>query len=348
MGPALSGCREIHMAFRQISAPAGPRPERSLSADNPPPRHAVMDILRRASLGLNAGVLATLDSLLGCLPPRRNHHTVFASNATLAFRRNGITDRTLRRHIAALAEAGLLARHDSPNGKRYTRRGPDGGTVLRFGLDLTPLFARLPDLQAQAQNADLEAERIAYLRAKLRAAAAERLRHDPADDHAADALRALRRKLSVSQCEALLAALPPVRAEAPVSAHDGQNVRHQQNPTTERKTPGRAGDLTVRDLVEACPEAISYASEPIATVTQAITHARTLARLQGIDAQEAEKTLGPVGAALALWAITQLGNTIRNARAYFRAMIRRPDFDPIRLVRQLHRRNCPRTTPVRP
>ena len=136
------------MADVQSSAPISAWDNPVLSADNVPDRKILGEVLRDAAplLGLGAPVAATLDALLSFLPPKRRHHTVFASNATLSARRHGVTDRTLRRHITALIDAGLLIRRDSPNRKRYMRIDTSAQVALRFGLDLSPLFQRFPEL----------------------------------------------------------------------------------------------------------------------------------------------------------------------------------------------------------
>ena len=162
------------MAFTQATAPTGLQTSEILSADNSiPERHIVVGTLRNAAprLGLSASVISTLDAMLSCLAPKRNHHTVFASNATLTFRRNGISDRTIRRHAATLQEIGLLVRRDSPNRKRFTKHSSHEGKALRFGFDLSPLFARLHEIAAMAAEVLREREQIDYLRAKIRAAA---------------------------------------------------------------------------------------------------------------------------------------------------------------------------------
>ncbi|WP_371328623.1 helix-turn-helix domain-containing protein [Shinella sp. HZN7] len=53
---------------------------------------------------------------------------------------------TLRRHLAALVEAGLIERRDSPNGKRYAHRGRGGEIGAAFGFSLAPLLARAGEL----------------------------------------------------------------------------------------------------------------------------------------------------------------------------------------------------------
>ena len=48
---------------------------------------------------------------------------VFPSNKELSIRAHGMAPATLRRHLACLVDAGLIIRRDSPNGKRFARKG---------------------------------------------------------------------------------------------------------------------------------------------------------------------------------------------------------------------------------
>jgi len=122
----------------------------------------------RERFGLQDRALAVLDALLtfyphGELNPRQGL-VVFPSNAQLSVRAHGITESTLRRQLAALVEAGLILRRDSPNGKRYAHRNRDGDVEQAYGFDLTPLLARAGELAAIAQ--DVAAERTRFRRAK--------------------------------------------------------------------------------------------------------------------------------------------------------------------------------------
>ena len=205
------------MAFIPAAASFGERTKPILSADNAiPDRHIVIDLLRRAAqlIGLTPPVIATLDVMISCLPPKRAHHTVFASNATLTFRRNGISDLTIRRHVVILQDAGLLTRHDSPNRKRFTKANRHAGTILRFGFDLSPCTISCPKSPPFAAKATAEQEQIAYLRSKIRATANNLLVTDPEHTDATQALHLLRRKLTVDACENPLASL----ATAPLPA----------------------------------------------------------------------------------------------------------------------------------
>jgi replication initiation protein RepC len=97
---------------------------------------------------------------------------VFPSNEKLCQRAHGIAPATLRRHLAALVEAGIVIRRDSPNGKRYARRGMDGEVSLAFGFELTPLVARAKEFEALA--VEVQAERRALRLARERITLARR------------------------------------------------------------------------------------------------------------------------------------------------------------------------------
>jgi len=97
---------------------------------------------------------------------------VFPSNEKLCSRAHGIAPATLRRHLVALVEAGIVIRRDSPNGKRYARRGMDGEVSLAFGFELTPLVVRAEEFEALA--AEVQAERRALRLARERITLARR------------------------------------------------------------------------------------------------------------------------------------------------------------------------------
>ena len=363
------------MAFIQAPAPHGTRIKSLLSADNGiPERHIVIETLRNAAprLGLTSSVLATLDAMLSCLPPKRGHHTVFASNATLTFRRNGISDRTLRRHAAILQEAGLLVRHDSPNGKRFTRHSALEGKALRFGFDLTPLFERLSEIARLAAEVLRDAEQVAYLRCKVRAVSGELLREAPEHEVALRARKALRRKLGIEDLEALLQLLSMDKCTQgweqdaeeidDMSANDGQDVRHHHNSEKElidvnaeqpshvhqtfrlrREIEGneQPAPLSLTELLDTCPEAAQFSLGKIENFADVVTHARSLAPMIGIserDYRAAQQKMGPVAVATTVWAMMQIYDRIRVAGAYFRSITigaKSADFCPVQLVRQL-------------
>jgi replication initiation protein RepC len=110
----------------------------------------------RQLLGLQDRALAVLNALLTFYPETDLRHdgalVVFPSNAQLTVRSHGISGRTLRRNIAVLVDAGLIERHDSPNGKRYAHRDRAGDIEEAFGFSLAPLLARAGEIAHMAQK----------------------------------------------------------------------------------------------------------------------------------------------------------------------------------------------------
>ncbi|GEC33927.1 replication initiation protein [Sinorhizobium fredii] len=118
--------------------------------------------------GLQDRSLAVLHALLSFYPDTdlsdENGLVVFPSNAQLSIRAHGIAGTTLRRHLAALVDAGLIQRRDSPNGKRYAHRSRGGEIEDAFGFSLAPMLARAVELAGLAQQ--VAEERLRFKRAK--------------------------------------------------------------------------------------------------------------------------------------------------------------------------------------
>jgi replication initiation protein RepC len=122
----------------------------------------------RDGLGVSDRALGVLSALLSFHPETAltlegDGLVVFPSNKALCLRANGMSEPTLRRHLAALVEAGLIIRRDSPNGKRFARRDEYGaGAAQAFGFDLAPLVARAGEFDRR-----LDAQRCDQRRARL-------------------------------------------------------------------------------------------------------------------------------------------------------------------------------------
>jgi replication initiation protein RepC len=121
--------------------------------------------------GLTDRTLSVLDALCSFHPERELEATaetvVFPSNAELSIRSRGMAGATLRRHLAALVQAGFIIRRDSPNGKRYARRGSTGAIEDAFGFDLSPLAVRAAEIHSAAEQAMAEARDHMRLRAEI-------------------------------------------------------------------------------------------------------------------------------------------------------------------------------------
>ncbi|MBB4096144.1 replication initiation protein RepC [Ochrobactrum pecoris] len=110
----------------------------------------------KAEFGLNDRCLAVLSSLLSFLPDdeldEKSGLVVFPSNRQLSLRAHGMPESTLRRHLASLIEAGIIARKDSPTRKRYAHKDREGGVALAFGFSFAPLLERASEIAAIADK----------------------------------------------------------------------------------------------------------------------------------------------------------------------------------------------------
>jgi len=133
----------------------------------------------RTLLGLRDRALAVLNALLTFYPDaelsQESNLIVFPSNAQLSIRANGIAGTTLRENLALLVQAGLIQRNDSPNGKRYARKGNEGEIETAYGFSLAPLLARSEELAVMAhqvaeanRKVRLIKERITIVRRDIR------------------------------------------------------------------------------------------------------------------------------------------------------------------------------------
>jgi replication initiation protein RepC len=121
-------------------------------------------------VGVSERALAVLDALLSFHPETMlggEGLVVFPSNQQLALRAHGMAPATLRRHLAALVDAGLVIRRDSPNGKRFARKGQGGAVEMAFGFDLGPLVARAEEFEAWAEDVRAEERALRLVRERI-------------------------------------------------------------------------------------------------------------------------------------------------------------------------------------
>ena len=93
----------------------------------------------------------------------------------------GVSERQIQKLETALFQLGVIGFHDSGNHKRYGQRDPQTGRILfAYGVDLSPLVALRPALEAKLQEkqlydaAWLETKRqVSWYRRQLRAHLAE-------------------------------------------------------------------------------------------------------------------------------------------------------------------------------
>ncbi len=124
----------------------------------------------RDLIGATDRSLAILNALLSFHPDTElaadGDLIVWPSNEQLIARANGMSPTTLRRHLAVLVDCGLVIRRDSPNGKRFARKGRGGQVEQAYGFDLSPIVARAEEFAELAET--VLAEKRAYKAVKER------------------------------------------------------------------------------------------------------------------------------------------------------------------------------------
>ena len=332
----------------------------------PVPRFAKWELFHelcagRIAFGISDRDLTVLNALLSFLPSDELEEdgqlVVFPSNRTLGARAHGMAESTLRRHLAALVRAGLVLRHDSPNGKRYARKGIDGTVEQAFGLDLRPLLMRAPEIVEAAEAARAEDAERKRLRercvlmcrdaVKLLVYGAEALPEAANWDALDDALRlvqrALRRKLATRDLEQMLEDAGDILGKLQnivmpsetdnMSGNDARTERHLHNskPNTTDLEPspekgrGEGGEprLPLALVLKACGEIQTYRPELIETWDELIQAAEFTRGMMGIslDAwRQACVGMGAVDAAVTVAAILERVDEITSPGGYLRAL----------------------------
>ena len=172
------------MQTSQSTTPHGRRPyslalmATQIVAQSCPPetiahKWQVLDDIRKAkeALGLSDRSVAVLNALLSFHQETNlsggEPIVVFPSNKSLAQRANGMAETSLRRYLSRLVYLGFVLRRDSPNGKRYARRGEGGEIEEAFGFDLSPLVPRAAEFKRLAAEAIATERQLHALRDRI-------------------------------------------------------------------------------------------------------------------------------------------------------------------------------------
>lgn len=229
---------------------------------------------------------------------------VFPSNEQLSDRANGMSPATLRRHIAILVRCGLVIRRDSPNGKRYARKGPSGEIEQAYGFDLAPIVARADEFKTLAEAVQAERKALRLVRERLtitrrdvvKLIAAGIEEGVPGDWRAyrvryEDLMKLLPRSASRAVIEEILAELSDLHGHVHKTlenflnsqnpnANESHNERHKQNSNTDSKNESEKGLRTNEKAEPVAPDNIHPLPErdlPLGIVLEACPEIVTLA-----------------------------------------------------------------------
>ncbi|CAH1696125.1 Putative replication protein C [Hyphomicrobiales bacterium] len=320
----------------------------------------------RAEFRLSDRSLTVLNALLSFHPDTvltlgTDGLVVFPSNRELSLRAHGIPASTLRRHIGALVDAGLILRRDSPNGKRYARRAPGGGIEQAFGFDLGPLVARADELADRAARLVEERRALDALREQITLARRDiaKMLSFCVEQHVEADLPALHREYREllegrprparrETLQPLAAALADLsgrilcileshvgpatngdaRAESQRAAAEGEDVNGLPDAEAAHAEPQdeASSPVPVRLLAETCPDFVDYARDGLRSARDVTDTAAIVRPLLGVSPSAWEDACAAMGhgpASVTLALILQRGNAIRNPGGYLRTLARR-------------------------
>lgn len=318
----------------------------------------------RALIGVGDRTLSVLNALLSFYPDselsEENGLIVFPSNAQLSLRAHGMPDGTLRRHLAALVNAGLIVRKDSPNGKRYARKNRAGEIEEAFGLSLAPLLARAEEFEAAAEQVRGEAralklmrERITLHRRDIGKLIDTALEEELPGNWKALYTRfrslvdALPRRAPLHELEIIVEQFATLHDDVDnllnnhvkteiINANDVQNERQHSNSNTESllesepalekakaEKPEPAKSWPLSFVLKACPDITDYASTDINSWRELMMTAAQVRGYLGISPsayEEALDVMGQENTATVIACILQRAQHIQSAGGYLRAL----------------------------
>ena len=132
----------------------------------------VLTALKRAApyLGVSPRLVHAIDTLMAWSKPidwsPGERPIVFPSNETLA-QKLGVGVRQVQKLLDRAVAEGLISHRDSANGNRIGARGKDGRLIYAYGIDLSPLGARLAEFVETASRGSAEDARLDVLRKRL-------------------------------------------------------------------------------------------------------------------------------------------------------------------------------------
>jgi replication initiation protein RepC len=321
----------------------------------------------RTTLGVPDRALIVLSALLSFHPDAvltagAPDLVVFPSNRQLSLRSHGMAASTLRRHLAALVDHGLILRRDSPNGKRFVRKAADGGVEFAYGFDLGPIVARAAEFGRLARGIEEEARRARHLRQRftvlrrdivkmITAGVEARIPIDWAALHcryqelvgrvprvptptALDPLITGLQELADYILDILNAHLAEPEIKQP-SAADADAVEATADvpsspsapiPAAQAAPVHRSDNVPLRVVLDACPDINDYARSAIRSYRDLLATATVVRPLLGISPsawEEAGNVMGEAQAAAVVAAILQRGVAIKNPGGYLRNLTRR-------------------------
>lgn len=340
----------------------------------------LLDALTKArkQYDLLPATLTVLKALCSFLPRQISDEEapmlVWPSNETLMERCSGLPERSLRRHLDRLIQAGFITRKSSANGKRFALR-IRSTLVDAFGFDLKPLFERQDEILQAAETAQAVKDVADCLRSQIRIALNNAVLAGVAPDDATQhqIICALRRVADIALYRQLLNDLQQrlgtddLSLTADMTVTNSQNDRHLQNtnkesiqsvfPTSgmERTANAETKNTKIQTLnvpsLPDCKESLKlscdFSPEPIENWQDLQRHAQRMSAMIGIEpnqVHQAISVMGQVPACVSLLCLVQLSEKLHRPAAYLQRLIQRTmsgSFSLSGLLRAAEKMNSP-------
>lgn len=311
-------------------------------------------------LDLSPACQQVLDHLVGAYggEPVENRLLVWPANEYL-MERTRRSERSVRYALSHLIRLELIVAKDSPNGKRFAQRSPQGQIVRAYGFDLSPLLVRLPEFRDRLETIKAaQRERLATFdeltihrrsaQEALQALAEVYPNIDITDltERAMELVRKTPRRSSTGLADGARDAWQALRTEAEAryyAASAGNSCRHKDtnkyapdqscnNGYEDVRETGRpVAGLNAGDMVKACPDAMDFIGEVRSDreFVAAVSRMRGAFGVSPSAWEEAAREIGLLGACATLVYVVQMQTRpapgsapIKNAGGYFRVLIR--------------------------
>lgn len=334
------------------------RPARYIQPPLEAPDAGAKDLFKAAklaakALNLRPGACFVLDQLVGCYGGEKigGRYLVWPANEFL-MERTRLSERGVRYSIRTLIDDGVITTKESANGKRFAIRSKTGQIHDAYGLDLTPLLARLEEferrceeIQAAAEHRRRQFDEITICRrSTLEMLNTDWFAETPVDDLQSEFDRLMTltpRRDSFASPDAALAAwralheVTQARYDTACGGNSSRLIEDNKDAPDQSCNNGMDEngvarvEVTLVDVLAACPDAVAYATD-VRTERDLIRAAGTLRGAFGTHESawhEAIDMLGASRAAVAFFVVLQRhaednGEKIKNFGGYFRAYVR--------------------------
>ncbi|MGO1164767.1 plasmid replication protein RepC [Brucella pseudogrignonensis] len=317
----------------------------------------------KSAFDLNDRSLAVLSSLLSFLPDDNLNEkaglVVFPSNRQLSLRAHGMPESTLRRHLASLVKAGIIARKDSPTRKRYAHKDREGSVELAFGFSFAPLLNRASEIATVADRiiSDQNAlkrlrDEVSVIRRDIASALADNT--DISGKHSADLQKlfirfrkvvdGIPRRASFGELNIIKANLTAIGDElaiilknienvpelsGSVAQSERQHIESQSESLFESSNvknidlKGPSPSISLDQILRTCPDIREYCANGIASWHDLHGATRIVSEFLGISRSAYEEAITSMGIEITssaiAWILQKLA-TINSPGGYLRSL----------------------------